>query len=192
MQPPGLPIDVTAEAGVREAHVAWTAPEPKRGAPVHAYTVRASPGDIAVTVPGKATRATVPGLANGTMYTFTVQASNPVGEGPMSVPSQPITTPDLPDAVKILTVSVEATRATLTWRPPGYDGGSPLTANVITAQPGDVQVSVAGNATTATLEGLASATRYTFTIQARNAVGDGPRSDAWVTSTLCGAVSLVD
>ncbi|NMO23672.1 FG-GAP-like repeat-containing protein, partial [Pyxidicoccus fallax] len=42
------------------------------------------------------------------------------------------------------------------------------------------------------LEGLASATRYTFTIQARNAVGDGPRSDAWVTSTLCGAVSLVD
>jgi len=90
---PGAPTAVTATAGNTAATLAWTAATSDGGAPITGYTVTASPGGKTVTVTGNppSGTATVTGLTNGTAYAFTVTATNSVGTGPASTPSNPIT-----------------------------------------------------------------------------------------------------
>lgn len=96
---PSAPTAVTAQSSDGGADVSWT-PAPDNGDPITGYTVTASPGGVVVTTTG-ATSATVPGLTNGTAYTFTVTATNAVGTSAASAPSRPVTptgparTPDL-------------------------------------------------------------------------------------------------
>jgi kumamolisin len=87
---PGAPSGVTAVAGDASASVSWTAPA-DNDSPISSYTVRASPGLTTVTAPSRQTTATVHGLTNGTTYTFTVTATNRVGTGQASAPSNPVT-----------------------------------------------------------------------------------------------------
>jgi hypothetical protein len=87
---PGAPTDVTATKGNAQATVAWTPPD-DGGSPILSYMVTSSPGGITATAGGAATSATVTGLTNGTAYTFTVTATNAVGTGPASAPSNAVT-----------------------------------------------------------------------------------------------------
>ena len=92
---PGAPSGVAATAGNGSASVTWTAPS-DGGSPITSYTVTPYQGGVAqqaTTVTGNppATSATVTGLTNGTSYTFTVSATNAVGTGPASAPSNPVT-----------------------------------------------------------------------------------------------------
>jgi hypothetical protein len=86
---PGAPTGVTATAGNSSAVVAWTQPS-DGGSPITGYTVTANPGAMTATVGGNATAATVTGLTNGTSYTFAVFATNAVGDGPTSAPSNAV------------------------------------------------------------------------------------------------------
>jgi chitinase len=88
---PEAPSEVRATAGDAQAVVSWTAPARTGGSPVLRYRVAAAPGGASVTVDAPATAATLPGLANGTAYTFTVRAVNAVGESPASAPSGAVT-----------------------------------------------------------------------------------------------------
>jgi len=92
---PGPPTGVTAAAGDTTAAVSWVAPS-NGGSPITAYTVTPYVGAAAqtpVTVTGNppATGTTVTGLTDGTTYTFQVTASNAVGTGPPSAPSNAVT-----------------------------------------------------------------------------------------------------
>ena len=92
---PGAPTGVSATAGNGSATVSWTAPG-NGGSAITSYTVTPYIGSAAqtpVTVTGSppATSATVTGLTNGTSYTFTVSATNAVGTGPASSPSNAVT-----------------------------------------------------------------------------------------------------
>ena len=92
---PGAPSGVSATAGNGSASVSWTAPG-NGGSAITSYTVTPYIGSAAqtpVTVSGSppATTATVTGLTNGTSYTFTVSATNAVGTGPASSPSNAVT-----------------------------------------------------------------------------------------------------
>jgi len=92
---PGMPTGVSATAGNTAAVVSWTAPG-DGGSPITKYTVTPFIGSTAqppVTVTGSppAVSALVTGLANGTSYTFTVSATNAVGTGPVSAPSNAVT-----------------------------------------------------------------------------------------------------
>jgi hypothetical protein len=87
---PDPPTAVVAEAGDAKAVVSWTAPVYDGGSPITEYTVTASPGGNVVTTQGD-TFCTVDGLINDTEYTFTVTATNDVGESDASVPSNPVT-----------------------------------------------------------------------------------------------------
>ena len=92
---PGAPAGVSATAGNGSATVSWTAPS-SGGSAITSYTVTPYIGSAAqtpVTVSGSppATSATVTGLTNGTAYTFTVSATNAVGTGPASSPSNAVT-----------------------------------------------------------------------------------------------------
>jgi N,N-dimethylformamidase beta subunit-like protein/uncharacterized protein DUF4082/Big-like domain-containing protein/fibronectin type III domain protein len=95
-QAPGAPTGVTATAGNGQATVSWTAPSSNGGSAITSYTVTPYIGSTAqspVTVSGSppATTTTVTGLTNGTAYTFTVSATNSVGTGPASSPSNSVT-----------------------------------------------------------------------------------------------------
>jgi hypothetical protein len=87
---PFEPLNVTAIPANGSAQVSWTAPSFDGGSPIISYIVTASPGGATATVPGTALTATVPGLTNGLLYTFTVVAINPVGNGPTSAPSNAV------------------------------------------------------------------------------------------------------
>ncbi len=84
---PGAPTGVTAAAGIAQAAVSFTAPA--GGPPVSSYTVTSNPGGITAT--GEGSPIIVQGLTNGTAYTFTVTASNTIGTGPPSDPSNSVT-----------------------------------------------------------------------------------------------------
>ncbi|HEX6347808.1 MAG TPA: peptidoglycan DD-metalloendopeptidase family protein [Candidatus Dormibacteraeota bacterium] len=87
---PWAPQNVSAVAGVGSATVNWTAPSFDGGSGVSSYTVTASSSGPSVTVSGSQTSTVVTGLVPGTLYTFTVTASNGVGTGPASVQSNPV------------------------------------------------------------------------------------------------------
>ena len=92
---PGAPTGVTATAANAAAALTWTAPN-NGGSTISGYTVTPFVGGVAqtpTTVTGNppAPSATVTGLTNGTTYTFTVTATNAVGAGPASTPSNAVT-----------------------------------------------------------------------------------------------------
>jgi hypothetical protein len=101
---PDAPTIGTASAGHGEATVSWTAPAFDGGAALTGYVVTPYIGAAAqtpVAFGSTATSQTVLGLANGTTYTFTVAATNPVGTGPASDASNPVT-PTNPPAVEVV------------------------------------------------------------------------------------------
>jgi len=69
-------------------------------------------------------------------------------------------------------------QATVTWTPPAQTGSGPITAYVVTAQPGGKVAEVGGDQVTATVTGLTNGTAYTFTVAARNTSGLGAASIA--------------
>ncbi len=85
---PGAPTGASATAGNAQATVSFTAPGSNGGSVITLYTVTSNPGNITAT--GASSPITVTGLTNGVSYTFTVTATNSVGAGPASSPSNMI------------------------------------------------------------------------------------------------------
>jgi chitinase len=67
-------------------------------------------------------------------------------------------------------------QATVTWQPPKKDGGSAITSYRVVSAPGAVTVTVSAPATTAPVTGLTNGTTYTFTVYARNSIGESAAS----------------
>ena len=116
-------------------------------------------------------------------YTFEVRSLS--GSGPYvldvsggSVTESPVAT--APGAPTSVSAVAGTERATVSWAAPDSDGGSPITGYVVTPYVGTTaQASTTvGNVTEAVIRRLTNGTTYTFTVRARNAVGDGPESTA--------------
>jgi Fibronectin type III domain len=95
---PCAPAIGTATAGDGSATVTWSAPASNGNSAITGYTVTASPGGASATAAGSATSVVVPGLTNGTAYTFKVTASNGVGPSGVSAASNAVT-PEPPGPV---------------------------------------------------------------------------------------------
>ena len=187
-QAPGAPTGVSATAGNGQATVSWTAPASSGSSAITSYTVTPYIGSSAqtpVTVSGSppATSTTVTGLTNGTAYTFTVSATNSVGAGPASAPSNSVTpsAPQAPGAPTGVSATAGNGSATVSWAAPSSNGGSAITSYTVTPYIGSsaqTPVTVSGSppATSTTVTGLTNGTAYTFTVSATNSVGTGAAS----------------
>ncbi|MEZ0112321.1 hypothetical protein ABH920_006340 [Catenulispora sp. EB89] len=162
---PGAPV-VGRTVLSHSVDLSWAAPA-DNGAPILSYEVDAA--GHRQTCPGSP--CTIMGLTNGTAYSFTVRATNLVGQGQPSTPSAPAVPNTVPGAVTGLAASLPQDGTLhLTWNPPP-DDGTPVQTYLVTWTGGGRQ-SVTVSSVTAT--GLANDAQYTFTVVAVNAQGTGP------------------
>jgi titin len=182
---PGAPTMATASAGDREATVTWVDPTSNGGSPITSYTVTGSGSDSSAptsTVGPAQTSATITNLTDGVTYTFTVTATNALGTGPASQPSNAVTPePSIgpPGAPTALLALDGDGQATISWTPPVNNGGSTLTGYTVTATGSDgssLTATTTGTTTTTVVNGLDNGAVYTFTVQATNLAGSGPQS----------------
>jgi hypothetical protein len=83
--PPDAPTIGTATAGDAQATVTFTAPGNNGGSAITGYTVTSNPGNITAGGNGFTTSPiVVTGLTNGTAYTFTMKATNAIGDSVVS------------------------------------------------------------------------------------------------------------
>ena len=182
-RPPGPPTKVSATAGNGEASVSFSAPEDNGGQPITSYTVTASSG---LQVSGTTSPIVVLGLADRTTYTFTVTATNSVGTGPASVPSNPVVPSGPPGAPPGVPTKVSAaagnSQATVSFSPPSATGGTPITFYTVTAtnqaNPNASHVQVVGKTSPIVVNGMANGVVWTITVAASNAAGQGPATNS--------------
>jgi len=188
--PPGAPtIDTVAQENTyplvgKRVKVSFTRGS-DGGSAITGYTVTSSPGVITAT--GTASPIVVDGLTNGTPYTFTMTATNAVGTGPASVVSAaatPFTVPDAPTIIKPATAGNR--QVTVSFTPPAFNGGSPITSYTLYSSPGTLSVTknvIPGqDPSPLTVTDLTNGTLYTFSVVGRNAAGRGYASGT-VTAT---------
>lgn len=117
------------------------------------------------------------GLATGTYSaTVTVTADNGINLDFNVSFTVSAVSPTIPGAPTNVKATAGNGQAVVSFTAPTYDGGSPIERYIVTSNPGNVTKE--GTGTTITVTGLTNGTTYTFTVQAVNAVGDGPASAA--------------
>lgn len=116
---PGVATELVASQGNGKVNLRWAAPS-DGGRTISSYTVTPYVAGVPLaptTVTGSPapTTAVIPDLSNGTSYTFTVKATNAVGTGGESMPSNAVTPSPAPEFVQRVSArSVSAASLQLT------------------------------------------------------------------------------
>ncbi len=173
---PGKATQVTAVAGNAQATITFTAPSSNGGSAITGYVVTSSNGGTDSNSGSTSLSHVVTGLTNGAAYTFTVVATNDVGSGLASDPSDSVTLPSAPTAPLNLAAEVKSSSIRLTWSSPTSNGGSNITDYII-----EYQLTTGGNwaqfndgtstNTFTTVTGLSNGTSYDFRVSAVNSIG---------------------
>lgn len=171
---PDAPGSVVATRGNAQVSVAFAAPA-DGGSAVISYS--AACGNA--TQSGTASPVTVTGLSNGTPVSCTVKASNDVGEGASSAPSNSVTPATTPDAPTAVVATRGNAQVSVAFAPPAGDGGSAVTGYV--ARCGSA--SQGGTASPLTVAGLSNGVAVTCTVAAVNEIGEGTASAASASVT---------
>ncbi len=171
---PDAPTDLTVIPGNGQVSLSWSAPN-DGGSSIWSYVVVMDGNMVYGTTD---TSAVITGLTNGQTYVFAVYAQNLVGDGPttLEVLSTPSTVPGAPTGLKAVP---GINQAYLSWTAPIRDGGSAIDYYVIYQDGVQLPDHVAGKEVVIT--GLNKSIwdddqKYTFTVAAHNAFGDGPQS----------------
>lgn len=179
---PGVPVNLSATAGVTNVQLTWDAPITNGGSPITDYTIEyKESGAVSWTTfsdgVGTSRSVTVTSLTNGTVYQFRVTSINAAGSGVASnsVSATPKTTPGAPTG---LTASIGDQFVSLSWTAPADNGGSPVTDYVV-----EYKLSADSTWTTlndgvrtlpaATITSLTNSSDYDFRVTSVNAVGSG-------------------
>lgn len=176
--PPNPPLSVAADPGDTEATVSWKPPTSPGSAPITGYTATASPGGQTCSALAPDTSCSIPGLTNGTAYSFTVVAYSQAGASSSSLPSAKVTPGKTPGPPSNVTATAGTLSATVDWSPPASPGSTPVSGYTVTASPGGRTCSALAPATTCKVARLSAGTSYTFTVAAENTYGLGQSSAA--------------
>ena len=161
---PPVPQDVSvARAGDGAVDVSWPAGQATPGTD---FAVTATPGISSCHTAGNNCRLS--GLVNGRSYRFRVTASNQTASS-ASEWTTPLVAAMHPSAPSIPVALPGFDSAHVSWRPPSYDGGLPVTGYTVTSFPGGRTCRT--SQTTCTITGLTPGTAYRFTASATNEAG---------------------
>jgi hypothetical protein len=176
---PAAPTGLVASGTNGQATVRWTAPG-DGGRTITCYTVKAYRGDVVVgttTVTGAppASSAVMTDLTNGLSYTFTVTATNSVGDGPESAPSNAVTPSAAPRFVQ-----------RVSGRSPSGSTLQLTPASAITA--GDRLVVMAGvwSSGRATISGVTDTAGNTYTKATSVTASDDTQLSVWTAPVTAG------
>ena len=177
-----IPGDATAVSAIATAAgqitLTWTAPTNLGGLTLDAYKITGNEGFESVTATNTSTTKVINGLRDGTSYTFTIQASNSLGDaaGDSFASALVATVPGAPTAV---TASISGSTVSVGWSAPTNTGGTGSTIGGYTAylinNSGNDVASSAVDGLSTTFSGVADGT-YTVKVLATNIVGNGARS----------------
>jgi hypothetical protein len=178
---PGSPaISDVVVRGKTSVRISFTAPPYDGDAVITSYTAISNPGGVSATVTqSNSGFVTVNGLTEGVSYSFTLVATNSVGNSLPSAASINVTTSAvIADAPSISGVSVTGRRTvSINFQAPDSNGDSTIISYVVTSNPGGVTSTLnqAGSGTIS-VSGLQPDTSYTFTLVAINGVGTSTAS----------------
>ncbi|MFM8236223.1 MAG: fibronectin type III domain-containing protein [Actinomycetota bacterium] len=175
---PGTPTAVTATRANSSASVAFTAPAATGGTPITGYSLTCSSANGGSTgyATGSVSPVVVRGLTNGKTYTCRVGATNAVGSGPQSTPSNsfvPATVPGAPTVTAVLKTASGQIR--VSFAAPATTGGAPVSAYnaQCTSTNGGTSGSASGGTSPITVVGLTAGKSYTCKVRAVNIIGPG-------------------
>jgi len=177
---PRPPTVITAVAGRKSANVSWTPPTDNGGSPIISYIILASTGGRIGMTDGNTTMAHIRALTPNIQMNFTVLATNMIGEGLISMPSNIVTIlPDVPNAPDSLSVEAGDKEVKVAFLTPD-NGGSPILSYTLLIV--NSSTSFSFNASTANrqsviISGLVNGQPYRFQAYATNIIGDSPLSD---------------
>ena len=171
---PDAPTSVVATRGNAQVSVAFANPANDGGSVVTGYSATCG----TQTQNGTASPIVVTGLANGTPVTCTVTASNDVGAGAVSAPSNSVTPATVPGAPQLASAvgTANGSGAVLTFSAPANNGGSAITGYVASCTPGTHTAN--GTLSPLTVTGLTAGTAYACTVTAHNEIGTGAASNS--------------
>jgi len=179
---PDAPGNVIAVAGEQQATVPWEAPN-DGGSPILNYVVTTFSGTApqsGLYFRNSVSEATIPGLQDGTAYTFQVVAVNAIGSSQPGISAE-VTPGGLPDAPTGIVVDRSDGTITVKWVPPKYTGTSKIKGFNIVVLSGTriVRTTTAkGSDTSAAIDKLEAGANYTIAVSAVNDSGEGQSGSA--------------
>ena len=176
--PPTAPTGVSAVASTGSATVTWTASSFDGDSRIISYTATSSPEGKTCSWSSGPLTCTVTGLTHGTSYTFTVKATNAIGDSVASVASSPVMPKGPPGVPLSVTAGAANGAAAVSWVAPVSNGGAAISSYVVTSSPEGKTCSWSSGPLTCTVSGLTNGTSYTFSVVAINSFGSGPISGA--------------
>ncbi len=189
----------------------WSAPSSTGGSSITGYSVTSTPSGKTCSTNASTRSCAISGLTKGSSYTFSVIATNAIGNSVAGVsssykaPSEPSEPKDINEAPGTSSGSgnggdkgdnenngnsgPDGTQLTITWTTPDSDGGSSITGYTVYEQPDGKSCTATSGSTGCKITGLSKGKEHTFTVKARNAVGEGKESapSKFTTTTAPGA-----
>jgi hypothetical protein len=184
---PGAPTVTATSNEDKQSVVTWSGAA-TNGSAITGYTVTANAASYfppvpagCQSLPSTATSCTFTGLDNGVAFTFTVKAINAIGTGSAgTATATPGAVPSAPRS--FAATSNENGQSVLSWVAPIDNGGFNILGFTVTVKKPDNSAQTftgsctsvtSSSSTGCTVTGLTNGVTYTFSITAKNTLGDG-------------------